>query len=153
MSISDCNTRNASTMDSPKQSLVSSESPCTSVPTNGTRPNPTCRLQDPFCPFQGSDHVLDGLRDVCVLWDKSCCGKSALAPQYYYSNSLSVVISNNCFKDFSAECSKSNPPGRRSAFDELKNWMRGPQCFASNPQVEEYSVRHFNAFSAFPFEF
>lgn len=89
--------------------------------------NSTCVLRDPYCSLEGSDHALDDLRDICVIWDRSCWGNSALAPQNYWHYNLSVLTSNRCFLDYSPDCTKNNAPGRSSALAEFKNWMRGPQ--------------------------
>ena len=115
-------------------------STCMNVSSNSSSSGNTCKLQDAYCSLQGSGHALDGLRDVCVLWDKSCCGNSALAPQTYWDDNLNIVISNACFVDHSLDCTMSNPPGRMSAFAEFKDWMRGPQCYASQPLIAEDPV-------------
>lgn len=114
---------------------------CKTSSSMGSYLNSTCVLQDVHCSLDGSDHALDGLRDVCVLWDRMCCGNSTMAPQSYWQNNLAVVTSNRCFLDYLPDCTESNPPGRSSALAEFKNWMRGPQCFASNPVIGEDTVR------------
>lgn len=77
-----------------------------------------------------------------MLWDPNdCCGNSSLAPTSYYNEHLDVVTSNGCFFDYSPECTMSNPPGRQSAFADFKQWMRSPQCFASNPSIQGDTVR------------
>ena len=81
-----------------------------------------------------------------MLWDKSCCGNSALAPQTYWDDNLNIVTSNACFFDYSLDCTMSNPPGRMSVFAEFKDWMRGPQCYASSPLIAEDPVRLPEAF-------
>ena len=46
-------------------------------------------------------------------------------------------MSNKCFFEPSTNCTQNNPPGRMSAFDEVKSWMRSPQCMSENPLVIE----------------
>ena len=125
--------------------------PITAAPTGGSTcrnesqigpySNNTCVLQDQYCSLQGRGHALDGMRDVCVLWDNSCCGNNASAAENYWNEHLNAVTSNACFFSYSPECARSNPPGRMSAFAGLKDWMRGPQCFESNPVIAEDPVR------------
>ena len=110
-------------------------STCTPFSGNSSNLTNACRIQDAFCSFQGSEHALDGLRDVCVLWDLSCCGNSALAAKTYWKEQLHVITNNKCFVNHSPDCTKSNPSGRISAFAEFKDWMRGPQCYANSPLI------------------
>ena len=94
----------------------------------------TCLLQAPYCTLQGSSHALDGLRDVCILWDDSCSGNKTLAAERFFSyKSMDHLQSNPCFNGPTPKCTTSNPPGRISAFANAKNWMRTPQCPASGP--------------------
>lgn len=116
-------------------------SQCETSSSMGSYSNSTCVLQDAHCSLKGSDHALDGLRDVCVLWDKLCCGNSSMAPRSYWHNNLSVVTNNRCFRDYLPDCTESNPPGRKSAFEEFKNWMRDPLCYASYPRNNLDPVR------------
>lgn len=116
-------------------------STCNNLSSDPSYSGSTCALQDTYCSLQGSGHALDGLRDVCVLWDKSCCGNSALAPNNYWKDDLDLITSNACFFDSLPDCTMSNPPGRMSAFGAFKNWMRAPQCYASNPLIAGDPVR------------
>ena len=145
-STTNCNTQIASTTTSLKgQKVNNATGPTTSSPpdvsicantiNNTSSAISSCLLQDKYCSLQGSSHALDGLRDVCVLWDSSCCGDTSRAAAKYWSEHLSTISSNDCFVNSSASCTALNPPGRLSAFSELKNWMRSPQCFDSNPMV------------------
>ena len=94
-----------------------------------------CLLQDAYCSLRGPSHSLDGLRDECVLWDTSCSGDRSLATSLFYGGVTSVLMQNKCFFDPSPDCSKSNPPGRVSAFDDVKSWMRSPQCLSEDPTI------------------
>ena len=159
VSITDCNSRMTSTTISASAGssnfttgLITTApleiSKCSNVTSNGSDSGSTCVLQNAYCSLQGSGHALDGLRDVCVLWDKSCCGNSALAPQSYWKENLWTITSNDCYFDYSLDCTKSNPAGRMSAFEEFKNWMRGPQCLASSPLIAGDPVRICGPFSS-----
>ena len=89
----------------------------------------TCLLNKSYCTLQGSDHALDGLRDICVAWDNSCSGNPISAGYAFYSNQIDSSLPYSCFwTGPSPECTTSNPPGRMSAFAGLKSWMRGQQC-------------------------
>ena len=110
-------------------------STCAPPSGNSSNVTNTCKIQDELCSFQGSEHALDGLRDVCVLWDSSCCGNSALAAKRYWNEQLHVITNNKCFVNHSPDCTKSNPSERMSAFAGFKDWMRGPQCYANSPLI------------------
>ena len=106
----------------------------------------TCQIQDAYCTLQGSGHALDGMRDICALWDDSCSGDKTLAANTFFSSKSKAVLSNTCFFGdvpyFSypgVECTASNPPGRMSVFNDLINWMRTPQCLSV---VSNYNSRH-----------
>ena len=91
----------------------------------------TCRLQDPYCTFQGSQHALDGLTDVCQFWDSdsSCSGSRTLAPEAFSSSpGFWSITANPCFLDPVSRCTASNPVGRMSAFSAMRDWMRSPEC-------------------------
>ena len=94
-----------------------------------------CLLQDAYCSLRGPGHSLDGLKDECLLWDSACSGDKSFATSHFYGSIASILMNNTCFLDPSPECSKSNPPGRISAFDEVKDWMRSPQCLSENPNI------------------
>ena len=94
----------------------------------------TCELQDEFCSFRGSDHAMDGFRDVCVLWNSSCSGNTTLAAHKFWPKTSELVY-NSCFQRPSPACTKSNPAERMSAFAEVKNWMRSRQCFVLSHDV------------------
>ena len=42
-------------------------------------------------------------------------------------------MENKCFFDTSPDCSTRNPPGRVSIFNDVKDWMRSPQCGSNSP--------------------
>lgn len=133
--LSGISTRSSNLTTGPITRVPPQMSNCRNVSSNNASSSNTCALRNAYCSLQGSEHALDGLRDLCILWDKSCCGNSALAPQNYWKDKLNSVTSNGCFFDQSPDCTTSNPPGRMSAFAGLKNWMRGPQCYESNPLI------------------
>ena len=87
-----------------------------------------CPLQEAYCTLQGPGHSLDGLKDECVLWDSTCSGNKSLAITQFYNSVAGALQKNSCFRDSLPECSKNNPVGRMSAFDEVKSWMRSPGC-------------------------
>ena len=118
-------------------------STCANPSTNSSNSTDTCKLQDAYCSLQGSEHALDGLRNVCVLWDPSCCGNTESAPRSYWKDQMSVVTKNKCFVKESPDCTTSNPTGRMSALADFKDWMRGPQCYANSPLILGDSVRIF----------
>ena len=111
----------------------------TSIP--GYRPNSTlipgneCLIQDASCSLQGPGHSLDGLRDECILWDTSCSGNRSVATTQFYGSIMGALQKNKCFFDASPDCTKNNPLGRMSAFDEVKAWMRSPQCELNDPSI------------------
>lgn len=76
---------------------------------------------------------MDGLTDECILWDSSCSGNRVSATSHFYGSVANALIGNTCFIDPSPDCSTKNPPGRISAFVEVKDWMRSPQCMSENP--------------------
>lgn len=94
-----------------------------------------CPLQEAYCSLQGPGHSLDGLKDECVLWDSTCSGNKSLATTQFYGSVMSALTNNVCFRDSSPDCSKNNPVGRMSAFNEVKNWMRSPECESDNPWI------------------
>ena len=94
-----------------------------------------CLLQDAYCSLRGSGHSLDGLKDECVLWDASCSGNRSLATSQFYGSIMNILTQNACFYDSSPDCSKSNPPGRVSEFDDVKSWMRSPPCMSEDPGI------------------
>ena len=94
-----------------------------------------CQLQDAYCSLQGSGHSLDGLSDVCLLWDTACSGDRSSATQQFYDTVNGVLQKNSCFYNPSIECTEKNPPGRMSAFSQAKEWMRSPQCDQDDPSV------------------
>ena len=94
-----------------------------------------CLLQEAYCSLQGPGHSLDGLKDECVLWDSTCSGNKSLATTQFYNSVVNALTKNVCFRDSSPDCSKNNPIGRLSAFDEVRNWMRSPQCESGDPQI------------------
>ena len=96
-----------------------------------------CLLQDAYCSFRGPGHSLDGLEDECILWDTSCSGNGPVATSKFFGSIESVLYQNKCFFDASPDCSKKNPPGRISAFVDLKNWMRSPRCISIDPGIIE----------------
>lgn len=78
--------------------------------------------------------LLDGLRDKCILWNTSCSGNRSSASEKFFDGSFTQRLTNNtCFFDSSPDCSTRNPPGRVSAFNDVKDWMRSPQCYSENP--------------------
>ena len=99
--------------------------------------NTTCDILEPYCSLRSPSHALDGLRDVCVLWDTSCHGNNASAPHNYWKEHLATITHNTCFYNYAPKCVTSNPSGRQSAFAGMKNWMRGSQCFKNNPLISE----------------
>ena len=94
-----------------------------------------CLLQDAYCSLKGPGHSLDGLRDACVLWDSSCSGNRPLATSQFFGSIAGILPENQCFFDSSPDCIKRNPPGRISAFEDVKSWMRSPQCESIDPGV------------------
>ena len=102
--------------------------------SNSSTGGSTCQIQDAYCTLQGSGHALDGMRDICALWDDSCSGDKTLAANTFFSSKSNVVLSNTCFQGDlpgiypAVQCTASNPPGRMSAFGGLLDWMRSPQC-------------------------
>ena len=89
----------------------------------------TCILTNQYCALQGSEHALDGLRDVCVLWDNSCTGPKTAAEDEVIGDFLASTLGwNECFIAPTPECTTSNPPGRMAAFSSLKDYMRGSEC-------------------------
>ncbi len=95
-----------------------------------------CSLQNPHCTLRGSNHALDGLRDVCVLWDKSCSGSRALAAQKFMPEYNQKLQENYCFANTAMPvCIASDPPGRISALSAAGNWMRSPQCSAKKSDI------------------
>ena len=94
-----------------------------------------CLLHEPYCSLQGPGHSLDGLKDECVLWDSTCSGNKSLATEQFYGSVANALIENGCFRDPSPDCSKKNPLGRMSAFDEVKDWMRSSDCESHDPQI------------------
>lgn len=78
---------------------------------------------------------MDGLSDVCILWDTACSGDRSSATKQFYGTVAGALEQNSCFYSPSIECTKNNPLGRMSAFGEVKKWMRSPQCDQENPAV------------------
>ena len=58
-----------------------------------------------------------------------------MATTQFYDSIMNTLIQNVCFHDPSPNCSKNNPIGRMSAFDEVKNWMRSPECESNDPRI------------------
>ena len=94
-----------------------------------------CLLQNPYCSLRGAGHSMDGLTDECILWDSSCSGNRVSATSHFYGSMTDTLMGNPCFFDPSPDCSTNNPPGRISAFDEVKDWMRSPQCMSEDPMI------------------
>ena len=96
-----------------------------------------CLLQDAYCSLQGPGHSLDGLLDECILWDSSCSGDRSLATSRFYGSVTNALMKNTCFFDSSPDCSKRNPPGRISALNSVRDWMRSPQCLSEDPLIQQ----------------
>lgn len=96
-----------------------------------------CLLRNEYCSLQGPGHSLDGLKDECILWDTACSGNRSLATSQFFGSVNNILMSNPCFFDSSPDCSKNNPPGRMSVFNDVKNWMRSPQCMLEDPGIIE----------------
>ena len=115
----------------------SNTSACSPMSMTNPGQNASCQLADAYCSLRGPGHALDGLRDECVLWDPNCCGDKKAAARNFWEEGIAQVTSNSCFRSASPICTERNPPGRISAFTNLKNWMRTPQCYAANPLIAE----------------
>ena len=97
------------------------------IANNGSHNGSTCLLQDVYCSLRGPGHALDGFYDDCVLWDTACTGETSTAATKFFGD-FSAITNNDCFLDLSPECTSSNPPGRMSVFNDVKNYMRSPKC-------------------------
>ena len=98
---------------------------------NASSAGNTCMLQDSYCSLRGLNHALDGLNDVCLLWDTSCTGiRTSAGSKWFQEKKATYLTHNKCFLDPSPDCTTSNPPGRMSVFSEAKYWMRSPQCLS-----------------------
>lgn len=58
-----------------------------------------------------------------------------MATTQFYDTVMNVLTDNVCFRDSSPDCSMKNPIGRMSAFEEVKNWMRSPECESDDPWI------------------
>lgn len=85
------------------------------------------RTEDVHCSLRGPDHALDGFDEDCILWDSCCTGNKSFAATKFFGD-FSAITNNACFLDRSPKCTKSNPPGRMSVFNDVKNYMRSPKC-------------------------
>ena len=100
--------------------------------------NWTCNLGDAYCSIRGPGHALDGLNDVCLLWDDACCGNGTAAFDDLWSNDLvNQLLQNKCFVNPSTNCTNNNPVGRMDEFKKLKQWLRSPECFGMFPTVRD----------------
>lgn len=97
------------------------------IANNGSHNGSTCLLQDVYCSLRGPGHALDGFYDDCVLWDTACTGEQSTAATKFFGD-FSAITNNACFLDLSPECTTSNPAGRMSVFNDVKNYMRSPKC-------------------------
>lgn len=77
--------------------------------------------------------------DPCVLWDPSCSGNETSAINEFFDPTFQQdLLSNRCFVlagsvnlGNESNCNKTNPPGKMSEFQEMKNWMRSQQCVSA----------------------
>ena len=110
-----------------------------------------CAIGDNFCSFKGSngtivEAVSTSLSDQCLLWDNSCSGNRTVAIDKFFNmtfngqfpgdpNMNGNLLDNDCFVQTDwvnqSDCNTYNPPKRLSDFQEIKNWMRSPQCVSA----------------------
>lgn len=114
-------------------------SSCPTSSNHSSESNIECRLTDAYCSLRGPDHALDALRHECILWDPTCCGNATFASRKFSDDDITQIITNSCFGDSPPVCTERNPPGRMSAFSELRHWMRSPECYSAIfPDIQKY---------------
>lgn len=74
--------------------------------------------------------------DQCVLWDKTCTGNITEAEDMFFGDTDFALQKNACFMNQVPveECGKYESPQWMSRFQEIKDWMRKPECQASSSE-------------------
>lgn len=73
--------------------------------------------------------------DQCILWDKGCSGNSTEAADMFFENTIAALQDNDCFMNLESidVCEKKyDSPLWVSRFQNIKNWMRQPECSHSH---------------------
>ena len=110
----------------------------------------TCVLTSSYCSLapnpQGTGARLDinGLDDECLLWDDSCSGNRSFAISKFFGGAIGDLTDNVCFEDVEYyNCSSHNPSTRLHRFEEIKSWMRSPECFPAHDEYQAaYNAAH-----------
>ncbi len=107
-----------------------------------------CAIGDDFCSFKDSNGtvvkaVATNFSEECLLWDASCSGNRTLAIEKFFNITFNDewpddsamngnLLENDCFSQTGlvnqSDCDTYNPPERLSDFENIKKWMRSPQC-------------------------
>ena len=83
---------------------------------------------------------MGNLSDACVLWDSSCSGNRSLATENFFNHTRMDLFSNYCFQNPTVErCLELQSQDRQSQFQQIRDWMRSPQCWLS---FQEYDENH-----------
>lgn len=95
-----------------------------------------CSITDKYCSYNGTDRNPDSMSDQCILWDNTCSGNQTLAIDQFFGQTQELLHENVCFTgdgvgSVESNCTQQNTPARYSEFARIKNWMRSPQCIAS----------------------
>lgn len=109
-----------------------------------------CRPSDSFCQFQASGQPLISAQDKafddqCVLWNDDCSGNRTFAIEKFFKDisyrNPQNILNNHCFNQDSLanleDCDDYNPPDRLKLWQEMKAWMRSPECVSAQ---HEYSI-------------
>lgn len=95
-----------------------------------------CSITDKYCSYNGTARNPDGLKDQCLLWDDTCSGNQTLAIDQFFGQTREFLHENVCFTadgdgSVQSNCTGQNTPARFAQFKRIKDWMRSPQCIAS----------------------
>ena len=95
-----------------------------------------CSITDKYCSYNGTARNPDGLKDQCLLWDDTCSGNQTLAIDQFFSQTREFLHENVCFTadgdgSVQSDCTGHNTPARFAEFKRIEDWMRSPQCIAS----------------------